>query len=122
MTKKETAEMDSLREQLRLAKAMRFTEEVKPDLPEPEYNNGPEFKKGYLFNAYGEGRVAPACSSTVHHCFGSQDKTTTQGSRALYSTRLLALRGLRHTVELECAKRLANIDAQIEKETAGQSE
>ena len=120
MTKKEQLEMDSLREQLRIAKALRFTEEVKPDLPKPEYDRGPQFNKGYLFNAYGEGRVAPACSSIVGHNFGSQDKTSSRDGVALYSTRLLALRGLRHEVEKDCAKRLAAIDKQIDQELANQ--
>lgn len=35
MNKKEHAEMESLREQLRIAKAFRFTDPVLPDVPVP---------------------------------------------------------------------------------------
>lgn len=116
MTKKETAEIDSLREQLRLAKSLRFTDAVAPDVMPPD--NYSKLSKGFLFNIYGEGRVVPACTSGTSHNFGSDDKTTTQQPRALYSTRLLALRALRHEMEQDCARRLANIDRQIEVETS----
>ena len=119
MTKKEQLELDSLREQLRIAKALRFTEEVKPDvMPPGRMSDG--LTKGFLYNAYGDGRIAPACSSSMSHNFGSDKATQSKDARPLYSTRLLALRGLRHAVELECAKRLAGIDKQIDQELANQ--
>lgn len=119
MTKKETAEMDALRDQLRIAKALRFTEEVKPDVPAPTYREANT--TGYLFadySGFGGDSTSPACSSSVHHNSRGNEKTTTQGARTLYSTRLLALRGLRHEVEQEVAQRLARIDRQIEQELA----
>lgn len=128
MTKKEQLELDSLREQVaeaqnqtRIAMALRFTDEVKPDVPAPisSYSATDGLSKGFLFNAY-IAAVAPACSSSAAHNYGNDTKTATQYPRILYSTRLLALRGLRHAVELECAKRLAAIDKQIEKELANQ--
>ncbi len=124
MNKKEQAEMDSLRDQLRIAKALRFTEDVLPDVMAPLPSEpGHRLTKGYLIAAYAgwDGdKVVPACSSSVYHNFGSQEKTSSQGSRALYSTRLLALRGLRHEVEKQVASRLASIDKKIEQELSSQ--
>ncbi len=122
MNKKETAAFEALQNELRLAKSLRFTEPVRPDVPPPtSEERGNRLTVGYDFaGALGTagGRVEVACSSSVHHALGRTDKTTSQGSRALYSTRLLALRALRHEVEQECAKRLAGIDKQIEQELA----
>ena len=114
MNKKEQAEMQALREQLHLSNALRFTETpAGPDVPPPDFAG---LSKGFLYHAHGEGRVAPACSSAVSHNFGSNEKTSTQNPRHLYSTKLLALRALRHEMELDCAKRLARIDALIAQE------
>jgi hypothetical protein len=113
MTKKEHAEMEDLRTQLRIAKAFRFTEKVRPDVLIPTGNT---LSKGFLYNASNMAwRVVPACSSSVGHNFGSSDRTTTQRGMALYSTRLLALRALRNDAEQQCAKWLADIDKEIEK-------
>lgn len=117
MNKKEQKEFDELKAQLRLAKALRWTSEVKPDIPLP---TGQQLAKGFLFNDYIGGwdgpNVAPACSSSVGHCYGSDERTTTQQPRSLYSTKLLALRGLRHAVEQKVAAILAKIDEKIETE------
>src|ERR1035437_5931809 len=116
MNKKETAAMDDLRKQLAIAKAMRFTEPVLPDVPIPSGHD--TLTKGFLFaggfNSYA--RVEPSCSSSAHHNFGRTEKTTTQNPRTLYSTKLLALRAMRYAVEKECAQTLAGIDQQIENE------
>ena len=117
MNKKEQAMVDDLREQLRIAKALRWTEKVEPDVPIPESSY---LTKGFLCNGY-NGDVVPACSSRVSHGYGSDERTGTQGARALYSTRLLALRAVRHLVELKVAKVLADVDGRIEKEVAGVS-
>jgi hypothetical protein len=101
-------------------KALRWTEEVGTDLIPPQPGElGNRMIKGFLFSTYGNGEVKPACSSSVYHNYGSSEKTTTQGSRSLYSTRLLALKGLRGQVEYECAKKLARIDVMIEAERDG---
>jgi hypothetical protein len=97
---------------------VRFTEAVEPDVPIP--GSYDDLAKGFLFSEHIGGwsgpRVEPACSSSIYHSFGNDDRTTTQGARRLYSTRLLALRGLRHEVEKKCAAILADIDKQIETE------
>jgi hypothetical protein len=119
MTKKEQAYVSDLENQLRLAKALRWTQPVEPDVapPKPE-ERGNRLATGYLYNAYfngfTQGRVEPSCSSSISHNFGSNTKTSSQGARHLYSTPVLAWQAMRYDVEKDCAKRLAYIDKQIE--------
>ena len=103
MTKKEQARLAVLRHELALAKALRWTEPVEPDVQPPVKG----LSVGYTY--IGD-RVEPARSSVVFHAVGRQDKTDSQGCRSLYSTRLLALKALRHAVEKDCAEKLARID------------
>jgi adenosylmethionine-8-amino-7-oxononanoate aminotransferase len=119
MTKKEQAEFDRVVDELRLVAALRWTEApAGPDVPPPSAFG---LTLGYLPIAVGSdsARVSEACSSAVSHGL-THTKTTTQHPMALYSTRLMALRALRHKVELRCARQLADIDKQITaaKETA----
>ncbi len=120
MNKKEIAELDRLKTELRIARAFRFTDGVKPDVMPP--TSFSELRKGFLFNAYlnehSFGHVDVACTCSIYHAFGRNDKTTTQQSRSLYSTRLLALKAMRHEMELKCARLLSVIDYSIEKEQA----
>jgi len=121
MNKKEQAEFDALKQQVRLAKALSWTQPVPPDVPAPlSSERGNRLIKGFLYSAYagfGGDAVSPACSDSIHHNSRSDSQTSTKGSRSLYSTRLLALQALRHKVEQECAARLAAIDAKIEQES-----
>jgi hypothetical protein len=93
--------------------ALRWTEPVLPDVMPPK--GGDDLSKGFLHNSYSM-RAEPACSSSVYHGIGRNDKTTSQGTRHLYSTRLLALKAMRHEVENEAAKKLHEIDKLIEQE------
>lgn len=113
LTKKEAAAQAERQEQARIRAALHWTEEAPPkDVPPPTGNG---LSTGFAFNVYGR-RVDVACSSAVFHAVGRTDQTTTQGSRALYSTRLLALQALRNALEWEFAKELDKIDRQIEAE------
>lgn len=114
MNKKEKAELDKLKQELRLAKALRWTVPIEPDVsPPPPFT---EMKRGWLYNDYiTSARVEPACASSHFHAFGQTDRTTTQGTRSLFSSRLLALKALRHRLELKCAEILAKIDKDIEE-------
>jgi hypothetical protein len=117
MNKKELAEMEELRKSLLLAKALRWTEPVTKDIPAPtEYR---QETSGFAFNAYSSS-VSAAWSSTVSHGIGrpapERGYSGTQKSISMFSTRLLALRGLRNAVEHEAAQKLARIDEQIEEE------
>jgi len=115
MNKKEKA----LVEDLKTYAALRHTADVKPDVPIPE-SLSQELSKGYLPVGHlsDMARVEPACSSSVHHGIGRQDKTSSQRPVELYSTRMLALRKLRYDAEQECARRLRRIDRMIEDEQA----
>lgn len=111
MTKKERAQHDAAIKAARVAGALRWTSEVKPDIDIP--TTVAHLARGWLFNTH-NARVAPACSSTVHHSFGRNDRTETQGPRCLYSTKVLALQAMRHELEREFAQRLAYVDEQID--------
>lgn len=130
MNKKEQAMVGDLRAEvrnvydlLRIAKALRWTERVPPDVPVPQGHG--ELSKGYLPNSHydnGRGRVEKACSSYGSHSKGQDDLATSKGARLLYSSRLLALRAMRHEMELRFARMLADVDERIEKEMAGEVE
>jgi hypothetical protein len=118
MNKKELAAIESLREQLRIERALRFTPDVEPDVPIPD-GYGDKLSKGFTFNAWQGVRVEPACSSSNFHAAGRTDQTTTQQGKRLFSTRLLALRAGRRELELTLARMLADVDAAIEHERKG---
>ena len=101
-------------EQLKFQLALRWTQPVLKDVPIPKAG----LSTGYMFaGARGDyARVDVACSSVVHHGFGYSDKTTSQQPMELYSSRLLALKALRHESEKYCASILRRIDKQIEDE------
>lgn len=111
MNKKETAAFEDLQRQLREAQALRFTEDVPPDLPPPE--NSSMLNKGWLFNSYGGSVVTKACSSSIYHSWDRDDEARSQGARALFSTELRATRALRRAKELEFAAVLAKLDQRI---------
>jgi hypothetical protein len=93
--------------------ALRFSGfEEGPDLPVPEEGT----IRGWMYWAMGDSpRVMEIESTSVgHRNVGSS--CGSQGGRALYSTKLKALRALRVAVERDCARRLRDIDIQIEKE------
>lgn len=121
MTKREQAEMDALRKEVRIARALRFSEPVEPDVPIP--SGFSELSTGFYVWANGPDRVHHrsvavdvACSSSSGHAFGSTAKTNSQGPRRLYSSRLLALKAGRADLARQCAESLAWVDEQIEKE------
>jgi len=101
---------------LKTESALRRTEEVLPDVMPPELFK--ELSTGYVFVGprSDTARVEAACSSSQSHGIGRTDYTSSQQSQMLYSTRLLALKGLRHEVENDCARRLRKVDVMIEKE------
>jgi len=113
MTKKEKDILESAL----TAAAFRTTSDVAPDVPPPNSSSN-KLSEGWATVGSGGdyGRVEPACSSSVHHGVGRQDKTTTQGAKSLYSTKLLALKALRRSVEIDCATRLRRVDRMINEE------
>ena len=121
MNKKEQKAFDDLKEQLRIAKALRFTEDVPEDVPIP--SEWKELAKGWMFNEHRwthgrAGSVQRACSSPTGHCFGDDTYTNTQGGKSLFSTKKRALTAMRRAIELEYAKSLADLDKLIEEESS----
>lgn len=119
MTKKEKAALEAALEAALTAAALRTTADVEPDLPLPApWVSGRALRKGFLPIAETSDypRVDVACSDGLYHSSHRDDKVTSQGGRALYSTRLLALRALRRLVEKYCAERLRRVDRMIEEE------
>lgn len=94
--------------------ALRWTGPVQRDLPPPTESD--KISKGWTFyGSVGSKRVEKACSSCFDHGNG-WEKTTSQNTLTMFSTKLKALRGMRHEMELEFANLLATVDAQIEQE------
>jgi len=107
MNKKEQEEMEQLKTKL----ALKFTEQVNPDIkPSEVYDT---IVNGYLYNSYSK-RVVKSCTTKISHSFGNWDKTTTQGSRNLYSTEILAYKAMRSELERSFASQLREIDKKIE--------
>lgn len=116
MSKAEAKAMADLKEELLVAKAFRFTEEVKPDIPKPSYSSPDGLTVGWSEWHHEGVRAEPSCSSSVYHAVGRTDRTTTHDGIAQYSTKLLALRAGRHHLEKKYARTLATVDKQIEYE------
>lgn len=114
MSAKEKRARAEQAQQGQIRAALRWTDPAPPpDVMPPE--GYAELSTGFLFNAHSS-RINVACSGAASHARGQTDRTTSQGARRLYSTRLRALQALRNAVEQECAERLARIDAQIAQE------
>ena len=110
MTKKECAEM----EELKIKLALHFTPAVEKDLAPPSYDAKEKLVCGWSYNANpGNDRISKSCSSVAFHGL-NWEKTSSHGEITQFSTELLALRALRHEVEIQCAKRLRDIDLKIE--------
>lgn len=104
-------------EALRTMAALRMTPPVKPDVMPPTYLDGRAVHKGFIALGLCDcPRVNPACTTYSNHAVGSDLETRSQGSKPLFSTKVLALRALRNECEQLFAKRLRNIDLMIEKE------
>ena len=111
MTKKEKEALEAAL----TAAALRATGDVATDVPPPSSGG---LSKGFNIVAVTSDypRVETACSSSINHGTGQQDKTTAQGPRHLYSTKELALKALRRAVERHCAERLRKVDRMIEED------
>lgn len=120
MKKKEQAALAALQKAYAMALALRWTQEVKPDLLPPKSVIG-EYTTGYLFNTY-RLEVDEAWSGCTNHGRGTvPGRNGSQNSRTLFSTKLLALRAMRHEVEKNAAENLAKIDALIAAEEKEQA-
>lgn len=111
MNKKEQAEMEELKVKL----ALRLTDKIYPDLKKPDGSDYKQMNKGWYFNAHSM-QVSKACSTSHGHSVWSDEKTSSQNGIDIFSTRLLALKAMRHEVEMKSARDLRRIDVMIEKE------
>jgi hypothetical protein len=110
MNKKESAEMQALKDQIIRLQAWKLTDKVDRDLPPPAHgSNG--LTRGWDFNDYSNS-VFKVCSSSIHHGHG-WEKTSSQDPRHLFSTEELAYRALRYAVEQKSLDAMSKIDAAI---------
>ena len=115
MTKKEKAAMDAAILRAETLAALRWTGPVLPDVMPP---SGGGYSEGWDYDAYSK-RVWFGWRGCVTHGDGPAPKdgkhpyVWSQQSRCMFSTRLLALRALRHEEEKRCADDLLKIDRQI---------
>lgn len=114
MTKKEKAEFDTAILKAQTLAALRWTDPVEKDLPVPESGG---LIEGWTFNTYIP-EVTQMWSSSYSHGSGLRDeqKFSIQQGISLYSTKLLALKAMRHHIECESAEKLRRIDEQIKSE------
>jgi len=102
--------------ELKLRGALHWTVPVMPDVPAPVGISNAMTVGWFPVGTGNYARVEPGCSSSVYHAVGRIDKTTSQGTVNLYSSRLAALKMLRHNTELDAAHYLTQIDKMIEAE------
>lgn len=121
MNKAEKAEMEALRMDRDMYRAMVISPPVEPDSPPPKISTyrDDDFIIGWLpfSHSGGIGANKAATSSTYHRvgdcAWAKSNKSWSQGTRALYSLKVNALRQARHLASIEFAKRLARLDAEI---------
>lgn len=94
-------------------------EKIVRDLPPPKHFEKPELTKGWDFNDYRllatnscETAVFKACSSSVHHGTG-WERTTSQAPAHLFSTEVLAWKGLRASLMKQFGEKVAFVDRKI---------
>jgi len=115
MTKKEREAFDAALKKAEIPGALRWTTPVEKDVPIPA--NG--YSQGYATYSTSvqeswSGCVSHGSGKAPEH--GTRHYSASQGPRNLYSTKLLALRALRHNKELEAAEELWRIDRMIAEE------
>jgi hypothetical protein len=123
MTKKEIAEVEALRQERDIYRAMVISAPEPPDVHKAAGYRTEDFNRGWLPLTYGNigFRVEKAAVSCAYHRHGNNAWSDTgmhgwsQGTRSLYSTKLAAWKQARHEASMICAKALASIDREIEK-------
>ncbi|QWY83682.1 hypothetical protein [Rhizobium phage RHph_X2_26] len=121
MNKAERAEMDALKTELALERALRWPCYHKPvalsamEIDAWRERHGVEVMPGWFFNSYAR-RVTHGC--TGRHGSDTQNPEGKYMSRErspMYRTKVEALMALRHALTLEHARGLAILDAEIEE-------
>ena len=96
--------------------ALHFTEKVAPDIPIPRSTDG--IVNGISYNSYSR-CVRKTCSSSIAHNDHGWDKVTSRDPIAQYSSVLKSLKAMRTEVELDCARKLHEIDKMILEASEG---
>ena len=124
MNKKERAAFDAALNEARVLGALRWTFPVEKDVMRPDgsigaHTEGWDINSTSTYSAVAFKAWSESCShGTGDFPIGNKYRSASQGGVSLYSTKLLALRAVRHEVEKIAAKRLAEIDAMIAEESA----
>ena len=119
MNKKERAEFDAAILRANTLAALRWTAPVTKDLPVPD---GGGTTTGYDYNTHACTVTGFWSESTAHGDGVKRSGSASQNGKALFSTRLLALRALRHDFESVAAEKLRKIDGDIERELGSNAE
>lgn len=129
MTKAEKAELERLRADLALARALRWPDYprnapmTRADINANLVEGGINYTKrrqmvarGWFYNAYLGGLWRPnvtyGCSDGIHHN-REGDTTTSQQAGVMFSTKRKALQNLRLELTEKCANILADVDRQL---------
>lgn len=126
MNKKEQERVEALESALSWARALGWRSFTPNVIPVSQHSSTPH-PLGFLNNP-NNGAVYYASSSSIAHCSSTDQKIVeawangrsnggSQGSRALFVTRRDALCDLRMKLQEKYGRYLAEIDAEIEKET-----
>lgn len=129
MTKKELAEVEALRLERDMYRAMRISERVDPDIAPPS-NLGyskKDFVCGWLPNTYQCGVIKAAVGAAYHRTGDrawdkSNDGVWSQNRLHIYSRKSDALKASRHIHSRKYAEALALIDRAIAEAIAEESE
>lgn len=112
MTKKEQAEMKAAIDRAETLAAFRWTSPVERDVEIPNDDDS----EGWDYNVYTK-TVSHCWSSRVSHgaFYNGKKSSGSQYGIRLYSTKLLALKAMRHEIERNVAADLLRIDRMIEE-------
>lgn len=123
MTKKEKAEYQAALERCETLAALRWTDPVERDVPAPKIESPyGTYSEGWDYNAHSQ-RVWLGWSGTISHGEGTAPDSGIyknggrQNPTAMFSTKALALRAMRHEIEMMSAEKLLKIDRQIAEES-----
>jgi hypothetical protein len=111
LTKKAQAEAAEKAEQWAVFHALRWTDKIEPDIPAPKSGEPPV--RGFLVFAYGS--AVAYFSSCFAHWSVDCPEIRRKGGRAMYSTKMRAIRAARNEAEQRCALELRRFDRLIEE-------
>ena len=119
LNKKEKAHLESIESALKYQKQLTETvgsliqPKIDPDVLPPSVDGGfGKLSFGWLYNSFSK-IARKSCSSSISHCFGGTERTTTQGALAMYSSEALAMKAMRAEVAARMLDEIVKIDERI---------